>query len=83
MRTEPLAGLIPEEEEEEPGPSASTPEEILYQAAARGRSGYHTIGVWPHMVSGNSAPVAREPNGVISRDRADTSYERPLRPRPT
>jgi choline dehydrogenase-like flavoprotein len=42
MRTEPLAGLIVEEEE--PGPAVSTPEEILYQAAARGRSGYHTIG---------------------------------------
>jgi hypothetical protein len=26
-------------------------------------------------------PVAREPNGVISRDRSDTSYQRPLRPR--
>ena len=42
MRTEPLASLIVEEEE--PGPSVNTPEEILYQAAARGRSGYHTIG---------------------------------------
>jgi hypothetical protein len=26
--------------------------------------------------------VTREPNGVISRGRTDTSYERPLRPRP-
>jgi choline dehydrogenase-like flavoprotein len=42
MRTEPLAGLVIEEEE--PGSSVSTPEEMLYQAAVRGRSGYHTIG---------------------------------------
>jgi choline dehydrogenase-like flavoprotein len=43
MRTEPLAALIVEEEE--PGPSVSTPEEIVRAAtSARGRSGYHTIG---------------------------------------
>jgi choline dehydrogenase-like flavoprotein len=42
MRTDPLAGLILEEEE--PGPAVSTPEEMLHQAAVRGRSGYHTIG---------------------------------------
>ena len=42
MHTEPLAGLVLEEEE--PGPSVNTPGEMLYLAAARGRSGYHTIG---------------------------------------
>ena len=42
MRTEPLAGLIVEEEE--PGPAVSTPEEMLHQAITHGRSGYHTIG---------------------------------------
>jgi choline dehydrogenase-like flavoprotein len=42
MQTEPLAGLIVEEEE--PGPRVSTPEEMLYQAEVSGRSGYHTIG---------------------------------------
>jgi choline dehydrogenase-like flavoprotein len=42
MHTEPLAPLVLEEEE--PGLSVSTPEEMLHQALTRGRSGYHTIG---------------------------------------
>jgi choline dehydrogenase-like flavoprotein len=42
MRTDPLAPLVLDEEE--PGASVGTPEEILYQALTRGRSGYHTIG---------------------------------------